>query len=367
MLSFDIHGKFKLRVTGKYNSSLENFLERELGYFKAEVSSPDMEVELVDSLPEPPYPLFPLYGKTDTLFYLRDRPNVGSKVTLDYQTSNKKILAEKDIDEVFLLYDIIEPFMFYRLLEEGFTFLHASAVSKENKALVFSAWPRTGKSNTLLSLLHDGGYYFLSDEWTLVSEQGLVYPYPRRIFGTDVLYHLDSLPSLPKYVCQNWVERQKMQVKRLISRVDERLGFEASKNRFLLGIHLILASIGRLTFRIAPRDIGEIGDVSRMEKLFMLLTDFDSDQVKVAEIKDKESLAIRLSANLLSDYRDVFTHHYLAYLFGFPEKRNPLVENALNLQAQIITKALKDVACYQVMIPGRLPFREFLDEFRKYM
>jgi hypothetical protein len=62
-------------------------------------------------------------------------------------------------------------------------FMHAGAVAKKGKALMFMGGPNVGKTRITLNLL-DNGYDYLSDDWMLVGD-GKAYPLSRTIKLND--------------------------------------------------------------------------------------------------------------------------------------------------------------------------------------
>jgi hypothetical protein len=58
--------------------------------------------------------------------------------------------------------------------------VHAGAVSVQDRAIVLPGSSMAGKSTLVAALLEHGATYF-SDEFALIDEQGLVWPYPRRM------------------------------------------------------------------------------------------------------------------------------------------------------------------------------------------
>lgn len=363
MISFDIHNKFKFSIIGKQNSELEKYLNDELGYFKSEVTSPDMEIELVDKIPEGKTPLFPLYSKDDASFYLKD--SYGNKITILYETSNVRLTAESKINGNFLLYVIIEPLMFYNLLGKGFTFLHASAVSKDDKALMFCAWPHTGKTNTVLSLILRN-YSFLADESSLISRKGYVYPYPRPI--SAFYYNLEEFPELIDVISKSLIDKQKIRLRTFFAKMQNRMARGHSRKFILNAINYGLNRISQPSkgSKIDPNDLTDIGNISKIEKLFLLQTDTVSSEVHVEEIENMKGLSTALSASWIWE-REIFTTHYLAYLFAFPERNNQALENSLKLHSEIIRDALKNTECFKVIIPQKLPFKKSFQMLQGYL
>lgn len=355
MISFDIHGEFSFGVCGKQNKAIENYLDKELGYFKSGVISPDLEIELVDRIPEG-QSLLPFYGRNDDLFYISDP--YGHKVSLPYRMLEGKVVAEKEIDANFLLQLIIEPLMFFHLLRKGYAFLHASAVSKGDATLIFAASQDTGKTSFALSMLFRG-YSFLGNEWSLISEKGLTYPYPRPILLGP--HNFQAFPELPRRIAINHFGRRKIRGEILISKVRSKMKLGHSTHLILRAANLALQQANKI-YEIDAKQFGDIGNVSQIKRIFILERNIQATEVNLTKIEDKEGVATRLAANFLWE-RDTFNKHYLAYLFAFPGGRNPIVEDALKIHREIVKQALKDTLCFRVTLSENMPFKKNFEEF----
>lgn len=66
-----------------------------------------------------------------------------------------------------------------RLLQRGFTLIHAAAVAKNGEAMIICAPPETGKSVTSFKLASDFGYDFMSDDVAVFGQQKLFSTIPR--------------------------------------------------------------------------------------------------------------------------------------------------------------------------------------------
>lgn len=80
------------------------------------------------------------------------------------------------------------PTIRLRLLLKGFTLVKASAISREGQAWLVPAWSGGGKTSLVLYAL-ERGFRLCSDTFSLVSQQGKVYPFPRplHVFWRNVV------------------------------------------------------------------------------------------------------------------------------------------------------------------------------------
>ena len=86
-----------------------------------------------------------------------------------------------------LIFSVIE----IKLLQKGYTFVHAGCVEKDGDGFLLVAPPDTGKTLTVLRLCLEHGFNILSDDMVILKEDRLVYSYP-----TDFTFHILHLRSL---------------------------------------------------------------------------------------------------------------------------------------------------------------------------
>lgn len=92
-------------------------------------------------------------------------------------------------------YYVVLPLLKLLLNRHGLTFIHSSAVDMDDKRYALTGWGGTGKTNTLLRLIESGAVY-LSDDLTVVDENGRLFPFPRSI--NVYHYNLEGVPSLAR-------------------------------------------------------------------------------------------------------------------------------------------------------------------------
>ncbi len=81
------------------------------------------------------------------------------------------------------------------LLKEGYTFIHAAAVSKDNKALVLPSWGGVGKTASVSKLIRKG-YKLLGDDMNIITAEGKIYPFPKEF--VLYFYHKELFPEVFK-------------------------------------------------------------------------------------------------------------------------------------------------------------------------
>ncbi|MCB9790419.1 hypothetical protein H6764_00120 [Candidatus Nomurabacteria bacterium] len=85
----------------------------------------------------------------------------------------------KSTDETYgadFMYKIFLPLIQLKLVEHGSSFVHSSAISLDDKAILFTSWGGIGKTTTLLKLLlTHKDIKFLSDDMAVLGSDGKVY------------------------------------------------------------------------------------------------------------------------------------------------------------------------------------------------
>lgn len=74
---------------------------------------------------------------------------------------------------------ILEPFLYYRLPNIGYSLVHASAVSSKGLGVLLFGAPDSGKSTITLELVKQG-LDFMGEDLAIVGERGVVLSYPKQ-------------------------------------------------------------------------------------------------------------------------------------------------------------------------------------------
>ncbi|MCH7789239.1 MAG: polyprenol monophosphomannose synthase [Acidobacteria bacterium] len=75
--------------------------------------------------------------------------------------------------------NVVEPILRWHFVECGYALVHAACFTDGEDAHLVTARTDTGKTTTMLKILERGDYGFLSDDLTLVNENGEVLTYPK--------------------------------------------------------------------------------------------------------------------------------------------------------------------------------------------
>ncbi len=75
--------------------------------------------------------------------------------------------------------NLVEPILRWEFVRRGYALVHGACIVQGDDAYLITARTDTGKTTTMLKLLDERPYEFVSDDLTLVSSSGDVRPYPK--------------------------------------------------------------------------------------------------------------------------------------------------------------------------------------------
>ena len=75
--------------------------------------------------------------------------------------------------------NVIEALLRFLLVSRGYVLLHSACVMVNGHAVLLSAQTDTGKTSTVINLVRDRQYQFLSDDMTIIGADGVAIHYPK--------------------------------------------------------------------------------------------------------------------------------------------------------------------------------------------
>jgi hypothetical protein len=100
-------------------------------------------------------------------------------ISLPFARGDKTVWYEPGVPGDWVLYTI-EPFLRWK----DKCFLHCGAVEKDGAAIVFPAASGVGKT-TMAMYLTGKGYSYLADDWLIVGQDGMAYPFYKTVHVFD--------------------------------------------------------------------------------------------------------------------------------------------------------------------------------------
>lgn len=83
-----------------------------------------------------------------------------------------------------------------KLVEQGYSFIHAGSFTVGDEAILIPAMGSTGKTYTSLSLVNGDDRLFMGDDLAIVGEDGSVFSYPGKIGTGPYVLQNDDVPEL---------------------------------------------------------------------------------------------------------------------------------------------------------------------------
>ncbi|MEN0001231.1 MAG: hypothetical protein AAF940_10120 [Pseudomonadota bacterium] len=146
---------------------------------RIEVSSPDAFI--VDALPAlvPPHAQMTALENTDVQVRVRSHDGDAWQIMTSISDVPVRATTARIFHELqSSLHDAVAQYA------RGYLFVHAGVVAVDGKAIVAPGKTMTGKT-TLVRALIDLGAHYVSDEFAVLSQDGLVHPYPKPLSMRD--------------------------------------------------------------------------------------------------------------------------------------------------------------------------------------
>ena len=346
-VDFDLHGFVGIRLVGA-SAGDAAAVERQIGPIRAPLTrEPDIVVRFVDRLAGDGERLLGVDDAAhtkDAFLVLRGRRKTRTRVQipLDRVGGRCEVVCETGAAAVPLLIGIVN----LTALAKGVLPLHAAAFEHRGRGVLVTGWAKGGKTESLLGFMAQGARY-IGDEWVYISADGSrLYGIPEPISLWD--WHLDDLPQHRALVPAH--RRAAMRLARLAIRVD---GMD-------LGAATPLRRVMPLVERRARVDVGPHdlfgAEACSSEGPFdtlLLVGNHTTSEVTVRRI-DADEVARRMVFSLMYERLDLL-EAYLKFRFAFPDRRNPLIEDAESLQRDALHRVLAGKDAYEVMHPYPAP------------
>jgi hypothetical protein len=351
-IDYDLHGLAGIRLINPSASDAAAVV-RQLGPIQKPLSrEPDIIIRFVDRLPSTsPVRYLGLNdaGFTDDAFLvLRSKYGAHAKVQIAFEQIGKQceIVCETGLPAVPLLIPILN----LTVLSQGAIPLHASAFTYNGTGVLTTGWSKGGKTETLLSFMSRGAEY-IGDEWVYISRDGQhIYGIPEPIRVWE--WHLQELPQYRLLLGRG--DRTRLRALQFLAQLADRAVSSAALRRGALArvLHRLLPIVKRQLF-VDMRPQKLFGQRSctlagTLQKVLFVASHETSD-ITVQQI-DPQEIADRMIFSLQYE-RQNFMSYYLKFRFAFPEIRNEFIEQAEQLQREILTRVLADKQAYAVYHP----------------
>lgn len=359
-IDYDIHGLVGVRLINPSPSDA-HAVAKQLGHLQRPLTrEPDIVVHFVQHLPTPDLRYLGLNqcGFTKDGFFVLRSSKKEAKVKIPFDQIGKQceIVCESGLRAVPLLLAIVNLTM----LAKDCVSLHASAFVYKGTGVLVTGWAKCGKTETLLSFAAHGARY-VGDEWILLSGDG------RKMYGIPEIirlwdWHLENLPHV-----RSRVKRESRMFFKAVRGLDNFLNSPLGKLMPVKMLHEAMPAIKRqLNVRLDPKIIfGEhCGPfVAAPEKIFF--SGSHASPETYVEPIDPALIAQRMIASIRFEQLP-FMEHYLAFKFAFPHRKNDFLDQAHELQYEILHRALAGKEAYAVWHPYPVSFEALYEKMKPY-
>ncbi len=350
---FDLHGLAGVRLIDATSKDVA-MVTRQLGPIQAPLDrEPDIVIRFVDNLELPSRLNYLGVNEAaftdDAFLVLRSKHKARAKVQIPFQDIGRgcEIICERNIPAVPLLISILN----LTVLGKGALPMHASAFNYKGKGILATGWAKGGKTETLLAFMAKGATY-VGDEWVYLSADGQRMhgiPEPIRIWE----WHLQEMPQYRETVGRS--DRARLRslnvlVNTMDRTVDSGVGRGTAPVKLIQRMTPILKR--QLNVQIPPRVLfGQegVGPMMSKPETILFVASHESDEIAVRSI-DPSEVARRMVFSLQDERLDLMTY-YLKYRFAFPESGNELIDNAEEIQRDILSKVLAGKETFSVYHP----------------
>lgn len=327
--NYNMHDIFKFSITSKSKRVLK-YVDKTYSFFRAGTTdNADLEIFVGPFKPflDNSKIINGKYYIKDNSIYCEDSYKLSKwKVWIKNIDKNTKVYFDGDnlFSHWFLLRDVIEPIMRYKLTFKGFSFIHSSCVSDDDYAYIFSACKGVGKTSTAMNLIEKGLKLF-SDDFTILSKEGVVYSFPCaiRLHG----YNIDACPFL----------KNKLK----------------SKDRLCISIKELIYKISNyyanITHDVNINDIFSEVQIGLVRSLGMIIL-FTKTNGDVIKIKSADSAELIQQLIIINKFEmSNFLYYLLAYTYVYPNSKANIYWESEADNFSIISK----IPCYEIEIPKK--------------
>ncbi len=356
-VDFDMYGIVGIRLINATTRDTAR-LGKLLAPFRATLErEPDITVRFEKDFAPPALTYLGLNSMafTEEGFYLLDKSNgrVAARIPFDEVGQPCEILCRSGLGSVPLLLELTR----LAFLSKNYVSLHGAAFLYDGKGILAAGWSKGGKTEALVSFANHGAHY-VADEWVLLSGDGkrmLGLPIPVALW--DWQLEQVSLDLLPKMSTERKFLFRSIHS---LQAVHSRFGRGRFKDTLPLKTLDRLMPIfeKRLSVRELPHVLFKDRYCSQgatVDKLFLIMS--HSEPEIVIRPCDPMEVARRMVNSNEYEATSV-PQYYRAFKFAFPQRENPFLEKAPELQNSLLYQAFKGKEAYQVFHPYPVSFEE---------
>jgi hypothetical protein len=220
------------------------------------------------------------------------------------------------------------PLTFLAMMEKSQIFLHSSCISNKEEAIAFTGGGNVGKTSLATSLIFKYGFKFLSDDMSIIDDDGIVYLNPSYVGFSPS--NIDKVPLLQTKLFKELSFGQKMQWQCL-----RKLLGNSGVSKRILPTHLFPDSIQKEPTKL---------------KFVVFLQNSSSKDLRIESIT-ADNLAIYSKNLMLTELTPALPYLMAATLF---EERRPqwAVDFILKME-NLYRRIFNKTDCFILYLPSR--------------
>jgi dolichol-phosphate mannosyltransferase len=137
--------------------------------------------------------------------------------------------------------NVVEALLRFLLVSKGYVLLHSASLASGQRATLLSAQTDTGKTSTVIQLVRERGYRFLSDDMTIITADGRALSYPKPM---TLSYHTMSA------IAGKDLNRRQRAALSVQSRLHSKSG--RTVGRYLGGLNIPIMSVNSIVQMLVP-------------------------------------------------------------------------------------------------------------------
>lgn len=229
-----------------------------------------------------------------------------------------------------VIYDGLDQAIQIQNLNRQQTFIHASSLELDGVGVAVGGWGGVGKTSSVMQLVRERGYRFLSDDLGLIDASGMLFRSPKRL--QIYPYNLVGIPGLHRHLFKG-----RGRVDHLQWHVLERLRGKKAVRRRVTAEEFF-----------GPERVGTSAPLA----VYVQLERGHWESPSVREI-DALQVARRTSHTLMYELSPL---PELSFALSSHLQRNDLELEALRMRVEaIVARGLESSACYEVRVPIQMP------------
>lgn len=240
------------------------------------------------------------------------------------------------------MYDVFDYLTQIQNLQVGQSYMHASSFTKDNRTVAVVAWGGIGKTTSMLKLVTEDNWKFLSDDLGIVDENGSIYRSPKKM--QIYAYNLVGQPGLKKLLLEG----------RPIADI---LNWYYRKARF---------GIKKVRRRVSADELfkDNVGNSAKLTDVFFIeradVKDFETQSISINELAGK-------AASTVMSEIDPY-HKIVAAIYSVQTSSViPPYQEVFDKTKEILQKAFSLTAPLLIKIPLKASPDELADFLRKLL